>query len=135
MLNPAIAKIHIAKKELKLSDEQYQLVLHSATGKESCKDMTPGELNQVLREMKSRGFKAKKSENKTKYNDLANREGMASPKQLRMIEATWMNHPRVRHKTAVALRTFLKHKFRIAHLRFIPANQVGKIATAIEAIR
>lgn len=137
MPNPAIAKIHIAKKELKLSDDDYRLILFSATQKESCKDMTSAELSEVLKEMESRGFKPIKTSkpNKTRFNDLANRADMASPAQLRKIEATWMSHPRVRHKTEYALRQFINHKFRIAHLRFVTSAQVGKILTAIEAIK
>lgn len=43
-----LAKIHIAKKELELSDEDYRRFIKELTGKDSCKDMSLRELLLVL---------------------------------------------------------------------------------------
>jgi hypothetical protein len=48
--------IHVAKRELKLSDEHYRVVLESLTGKDSTKDMTYQEQRKVLDAFKSKGF-------------------------------------------------------------------------------
>jgi phage gp16-like protein len=55
-----LAKIHIAKKHLKLDDEEYRAVLLETTQKASCKDMTDQELGQVLGALKRMGFKPQK---------------------------------------------------------------------------
>jgi phage gp16-like protein len=55
-----LAKIHIAKKQLKLDDEEYRANLVELTGKDSCKEMTEEELGTVLGALKRMGFKPQK---------------------------------------------------------------------------
>jgi phage gp16-like protein len=55
---PLLAKIHIAKKQLKLDDEEYRAILTETTQKTSCKDMSGQELGLVLAALKRMGFKA-----------------------------------------------------------------------------
>lgn len=54
-----MAKVHIGKKELGLDDATYRDVLERVTGKRSCKKMLIGELEAVIKDMESRGFKPK----------------------------------------------------------------------------
>lgn len=51
-----IAKIHIAKKDLRLDDDVYRALLQGAVGKSSCADMTEAELDAVLEAFKARGW-------------------------------------------------------------------------------
>ncbi len=133
--NNQLAKIHIAKNDVGLSEDDYRSFLNRITGKESAKLMTPREANAVLDEFKRLGWKPKTTKpKKLKYQDLANRTGMASPKQLRMIEAMWMTGSRIREKTPTALRKFLNNKFAISDMRFIEDNQVGRIVRSINSI-
>lgn len=53
-----IAKIHIAKNQLKLDEDTYRQMLQGLTGKASCRLMKIADLNKVLEAMKRRGFKA-----------------------------------------------------------------------------
>lgn len=56
----ALAKIHIAKKELGLSDEDYRELVRSAVpGKESAADLTDGELRQLLDRLAQLGWRAR----------------------------------------------------------------------------
>jgi len=57
----ALAKIHIAKKELALDDEAYRDVLKRVTGKRSSKDLNDYQVNQLFREFKRLGWKPKKT--------------------------------------------------------------------------
>jgi hypothetical protein len=72
-----------------------------------------------------------------RFADLANREGMATPGQLRKIEAMWMGVSRMPSFTAreKALKGFLKRIIGVEELRFIESWQVQKIIRAIEAMK
>ena len=48
-----LARIHIAKKELGMSDDDYRAMLFSVTGKSSAGDLTAGQRYQVLDHLKS----------------------------------------------------------------------------------
>ncbi|ABA87340.1 hypothetical protein Pcar_0077 [Syntrophotalea carbinolica DSM 2380] len=54
----ALAKIHIAKKELGLSDEEYRDLVSSAVpGKQSAADLTDGELRLLLDRLAELGWR------------------------------------------------------------------------------
>lgn len=54
-----LAKIHIAKKELGLTEEEYRKLLKELTGKESCKYMNENELDLVLQAFYLLGWQPK----------------------------------------------------------------------------
>ena len=137
-----IQKIHIAKNNLGLGDVRYRDFLRGVTGKESSKELTEHEADKVIFEFKRIGWKEKKRTPKTgdvqpkklKYEDMGKRPGMATPRQLRMIEAMWMTGPEIREKTPEALRHFLKNRFGIDGMRWIEDIQVSRIVKSIDAI-
>lgn len=53
----ALAKIHVAKRDLKLDDDTYRAVLKRVTGKATAKGMSPAEMDAVLAEFRRLGFK------------------------------------------------------------------------------
>ncbi|WCT72076.1 regulatory protein GemA [Sphingomonas naphthae] len=54
-----IAKVHVAKKELGLTDDDYMAVLMDVAGVSSAADCSDGQLVDVVERFKSRGFTAK----------------------------------------------------------------------------
>jgi len=135
-----LAKIHIAKKDLGLDGTQYEDVLRANSGKESAALLTDAEAAAVLDHFEQLGWKPRRRRKKKqgmalRFEGLAGRPGMASPAQLRKIEATWMTHPGVLEKNEAALRRFLINRFHVSGLRFIEDHQVGKILRAIESIK
>lgn len=52
-----IQLIHIAKQQLALDEDTYRTLLTNLTGKTSCKQMKVSELDSVLSEMESKGFR------------------------------------------------------------------------------
>ena len=144
-----LAKIHIAKKELWLSEALYRDFLFILFGKNSAKDLNPKEVEELLTHFMSLGWQPQWPRNQRtgpnqppsnspshpkKYDDLGDRPGMATPAQLRMIEYLWMTGKGVRLKTADALGHFLKHYFHLFELRKIHAAQVTPILGAIRKI-
>lgn len=52
-----LAKIHLAKKELGLDDDVYRDLLESVTGLRSCSKMNKTQLENVITELKIKGFR------------------------------------------------------------------------------
>lgn len=57
--SPLLAKVHIAKKDLRLSDEHYRDVLERITGKRSAAGLSDAQLIAVLKHFEGEGFKPK----------------------------------------------------------------------------
>jgi len=55
--NAQIAKIHIAKAQLKMDDDSYRAFLTRVTGVSSSKSLNPKQLGLVLLELEKLGFK------------------------------------------------------------------------------
>lgn len=55
-----LAKVHLAKKELGLVEDDYRQILLDETGRASAADCTDGELAKLLDRFKSNGFKPQK---------------------------------------------------------------------------
>lgn len=77
------AIIHIAKAELKLSDDNYRALLNSV-GVESSKDLTWWQYNDLLSRLKALGFRIKSGKSRAKWQKSPPRE---KEKLLKKIEA------------------------------------------------
>jgi hypothetical protein len=73
---------------------------------------------------------------KERYDELGYRDGFATPAQLRMIEAMWMDVSRMPNRTAKerALQGFLKRIAGVEDMRFIEGWMVQKVVKAIGAM-
>ena len=86
-----IAKIHVAKTQLALDDDNYRAILQRVTAKSSCAEMNLQELQRVMAEMERLGFKpTKKSIGRkplhfTDVSDLMAKLG----KLLQLTEKSW----------------------------------------------
>ena len=99
-----VAIIHIAKKDLRLEEDDYRALLRRVTGRDSVRDMDERQRQAVLTEMKRLGFRIRTS-----------RGGRAVPVSVkpyvRLIHALWRScHAlgEVEHGTREALRAFCK---------------------------
>lgn len=119
-----LARVHIAKRGLKLSDSMYRGLLNLCFGKRSAKNLSPHEADALLLHFQGLGWGDAPSA----------RPPLASPAQLRKIEAMWMHGSGVRIKTRAALMHFLRHHFHISSMAEIKASQVAPILGAIRKI-
>jgi len=110
----------------------------------SCKDLSEADAERIIRKMEftataKRVWKSYKTEDKSylKYDELGNRPGMASPKQIRMIEAMWADVSKYKRPEARerALRYFLHHITGVDSLRFLELWQVQKIVKALQKMK
>ncbi|KWF85002.1 hypothetical protein WL94_20260 [Burkholderia cepacia] len=56
-----IAKIHVGKSQLALTDDEYRAMLQSVAGVKSSRDLTPEGAHKLLKHMERCGFKPKRS--------------------------------------------------------------------------
>lgn len=54
---PLIKLIHVARRKLQLDDDTYRSVLMRITGKQSCRELRVGQLEDVLKALEDKGFK------------------------------------------------------------------------------
>lgn len=54
---PLIKLIHVARRKLQLDDDTYRSVLMRITGKQSCRELKVGQLEEVLKALEDKGFK------------------------------------------------------------------------------
>ena len=150
-----IRKIHALKNRLGWSDEQYReyLMTEGAGFATSCKDLIEDEAERLIRKMElaaaakgvwkrykgdspeSTASPVNPGQSPKKYDEFGKRPGMASPKQLRMIEAMWADVSKYKNNSEArerALRYFLHHITGVDRLEFLESRQVQKVIKALQ---
>lgn len=120
------ALIHLAKKQLGLSDERYRFILKEMAGVETSKDLDQTGFELVMKAMMALGFRS--AFTKTFYS---HRPGMATPAQVSLIRALWREYAS-RDGSESALNKWLERIFKVSALRFATEGQAEK---AIRALR
>jgi phage gp16-like protein len=117
-----IRKLHVAKREMALTDDSYQAILVRITGKDSSRVMTVAELDAVMREFKRLGFSAKP---KVVISDKLH---------VRKVFAIWTDMaPLLRDPSRTALRSFVKRQTGVDDPNFLDVTQAGRVTEALKA--
>ncbi|MCG7545577.1 regulatory protein GemA [Pseudoalteromonas sp. MM17-2] len=106
-----IQLIHIAKNQLQLDDELYRQVLQDLTKKQSCKDMSVSELDEVLEHFKSKGFKPVSKKGAKGLSPMSRHKKPGEKTQLDKLRQTWIEMHRagyIRDGSEVALLNWSK---------------------------
>jgi len=129
--NARLAKIHIAKKELRLDDAAYRAVIGRLfPGKSSSAQLSDRQLDELLEHFKAEGFKPAKSR-----PVRSGRRPMADGEQARKLRALWLSlyHlGEVRNPTEDALAAYVKRTTRVAALQWLDVDSASK---AIEGLK
>lgn len=127
-----IVIIHTLKNKLGWDDKTYRKFLLENTDGfcETCKDISDDTLDKIIAKMK---FMAKNYN----FNDLGEREGMATAKQLRMISAMWkeVSYIKDEEKRLKALEKFVKKICGVDSIRFLKSVDVKKVVRAIQRMK
>lgn len=136
-----ISIIHTLTHKLAMDDAAYRQMLNDNFRVNSSKLLTFAQAKILIAKLKNTVSPSSSErvqeriedcKTKKKYDDLANRPGyMASPRQLRLIEALWMTNPAVKEKTELAMNHFIGRIAGVSHIRFVEKRQVNKIINAI----
>ena len=133
-----IKKIHTLKNVLQLDDDLYLDMLMSF-GVQSSKDLTTTEAGIFLEILEEKAVLTNKWEVRNKkYEELKSRdEDMATPAQLRMIEAIWREvcYIDTPDFAKQSLRKFIQNKFKIADIKFLTKKKAVKVIGAISAMK
>ena len=122
-----IQLIHIAKSQLHLDDDTYRASLIRITSKNSTKAMTIPELNKVLDDFKTKGFKVAPQK--------AGKLKKADDDQSKLIRHLWLSlHAlgEVRDPRESALANYVKRQTGVQFLQWLTMSQAS---TVIESLK
>jgi len=124
-----LAKIHIAKKELGLTDEAYRDIMRAQFRKESAAKLTPGQACQLINHFRSLGWKPKYQQ---KLPGVYSRPNDA---QEGKIVAMWLELAKagvVRNKSDKALQAFVRRMTKKHHMRWCTTQEKNMIIEALK---
>lgn len=121
-----MAMIHVAKKQLALSDESYRAILMRVTGRASSKDCTPAELETLVAEFKRLGWTSKARPNA--YSDRP---------YVRKVYALWKEAGvvgAVQNASKPALRAFTERQTGKEAVEFLTPAEANSVSEALKAM-
>lgn len=123
-----LAKIHIAKKELGLTDEEYRDILYCQYRKKSSKDLTPGQAWKLLAYFKNMGWKPKQQ---------SALPGMSVPNdgQSKKIQALWITLNQagiVKNGSNKAMMAFVKRITKKDQLKWCDSQEKNRVIEALK---
>lgn len=129
MLNrKKIALVHVAKKEIGLSEELFRRALRIFGGVESTRDLDEDGFNALMGAFQEFGFQSEFGKKNFGY-----RIGMASPGQVAFIRKMWSEY----HGGAVSdggLNKWLEKHWKISALRFLEAWQAPEVIEVLKVM-
>lgn len=139
-----LAKIHIAKKALKLDDIEYRGLL-SVYDCESSKDLTDTQAYDLLLRFEKLGWqptpsKPRSGRGKLRFEHLRSRgKGFAKPAQLRKIEAIWREIARDKSDQALAhfieRQTAKSNQVGISNIEWLKDHHAHTVLSALQRMQ
>jgi phage gp16-like protein len=135
----AVVKVQIARKDLRLADEDYRSILERLTGKTSSAACSDAELGRVLDEFKAKGWTPKvvaggrASANKPR-NQKARPADHPSAKKARALWLSLWNLGEIRDPSEAALESFARRQLKVERLQWADQALVYKLIEALKAM-
>ena len=120
--------IHVARRQLALTDDDYRAVLLREAGVESSKDLDSEGLNAVMRRFQELGFKPSSTP-----PNYGHRRGMATPAQVGLIRSLWGDYTDGQG-TDRSLGKFLYRVAKVSDIKFVDYRAARKAITALRAM-
>jgi phage gp16-like protein len=131
----ALAKIHIAKKELNLHDDDYRAILERVTGQNTAKGLSNAQADAVVAEFKRMGFKPK-----LVVSQAGRRLGKTAAAQhdtARKARALWLSLWQlgiVRKREEAALEAFAKRQLGCERMVWADQQMMFRLIEALKAM-
>ena len=125
-----LAKVHIAKKELGLADDNYRAIMRRVTGKASSGVCSDIELQQLLAEFKRLGWKPK-------TNGAASGTKKSGKPHVRKVYALWGELDRagaLHDGSRGALQAFVQRQTGVASPEWLMAPQANQVTEGLKAM-
>jgi hypothetical protein len=136
-----IQRIHIAKQQVKLSEEGYRDLLANFNNADgipcrSSKELNERQANALLDIFRDKlGWKEKRVYKESKYSKYTGRDSkFASVAQLELIDSRWYGNSNVITKTDEALNHFISRILKVDHISFVQKKDVQRLLKAIQSI-
>ena len=137
--------IHALVARLGISDEDYRAMLWDRFHASSSKDLTTTQVTDLVASLHALLPESDRAAHprpqvaagaRRRFESQAGRPDKASAAQLRMLEAAFVQRSRAQTLAdkQAAFREFIRGRFRIDRVEWIPRDQVGRILRAITAI-
>lgn len=120
-----MAKIHVAKKQLLMDEDDYRQILLDETGKQSLKQCSDKQLELVVSALKRKGFQP------------IQRKGVAMHPMARKARALWVSLYHlgvVRNKEEEALEAFAKRQLGCDRLIWARQSDANRLIEALKAM-
>lgn len=134
--------IHTLKSRLGLDEELYRETLFNSFNVDSSKKLSREQARRLIISLKESAVQAKvwknnRSMNKYKYDNLGKRDGMATPRQLRMLESIWkdVSYQKTEQSRLEAFNQFLSNRFGVDDIKWVESNMVSKIVNTLKAMK
>ena len=122
------ALIHVARKQLGLSEERYRHILRTMADVETSKDLDQTGFELVMKAMMALGFRSEFT--RTFYS---HRPGMATPAQVSLMRKLWGEYTG-RDGDDRALDKWIARTFKVSALRFVTVNQGDRAILALRSM-
>jgi hypothetical protein len=118
----AIAKLHVARKQLALTEESYRAILMRVAGVDSARDATDAQLLAVLAEMRRFGFREPRP--------------ISDKPHVRLVWALWRDlAPLLEDGSDAALRAFVRRQTGLADPEWLDGMRANKVIEGLKAWR
>lgn len=131
-----LAQIHIAKKQLGLSEPEYRDLLTSATGKSSSSLMNANELGRVIEAMVKAGFK-QAFKGAPRASGDAREVKNSTRKVVRLIFGLWTELAHrgvIENGSRQALFAFVKRQTDVDHPDWLDNKQASSVVEALKSM-
>lgn len=122
-----IALLHVARRDLGLTDDDYRAILTRFGGVASASELNLVGFERVIGELTRLGFHSTWSR-----RTFGHRAGMASTSQVELIRKLWAEY---RGKPdEPGLNVWLERFYKVSALRFVDASTAAKVLPALKAM-
>ena len=133
-----VKRIHVLLGRVGVFDEDYRARLRKDYGVSSCKQLSSSQAGKLIKNMESiaKGMGIDVGQPRRR-REWKRRPGMATPAQLRKIEAMWADVSRQKTpgEKRKALGAFLEKRFGVSDLAFVTHEMPGKIIHTLEVMK
>lgn len=124
-----IALLHVAKRDLGLTDDDYRAILARYGRCESAAELSAPGFTAVMKYLTALGFRSTWTQRTYGY-----RPTMATPQQIDLIRSLWLKYTGEDDRDDVELNKWLGRFHMIGALRFVDNKKAAKVISALRAM-